>query len=155
MKSHIWRPLYLVLAVVLLILLVRPLFVPADFASQEQGYLYGFHRQSDEADWRAFPAKYRFAQNDCDSCHDQAESIAITPHAAIACENCHGPARQHPDDPATLNIDRSRQLCLRCHFPLPYPTSDRADIRGVNPQEHYPDSACVDCHNPHAPALEA
>jgi len=156
MKNHVWRPLVVVLALVLLLLLVRGFFVPADFGIQEQGYLYGFHRKSSEADWRAFPAKYRFAvaADDCGQCHEQAQTIAATPHAIIPCENCHGPALKHPDDPAKLPRDRRRALCLRCHYPLPYPTSDRADIPGIDPARHNPGTPCVDCHNPHDPVLE-
>jgi predicted CXXCH cytochrome family protein len=77
-----------------------------------------------------------------------------TPHAIIPCEDCHGPATDHPSDPPKLAIDKSRGLCLRCHSSLPYPTSGRSQIRGIDPDTHNPDVECVMCHNPHKPSLE-
>ncbi len=67
----------------------------------------------------------------------------------IECENCHGPALEHPSDPQKLTIDRSRELCLRCHTYLPYPTSKRAEMKGIDPDQHNPGGECVGCHNPH------
>jgi hypothetical protein len=37
---------------------------------------------------------------------------------------------------------------------LPYPTSARRLIRGIDPDLHHPGLACSDCHNPHQPSLE-
>jgi hypothetical protein len=77
-----------------------------------------------------------------------------TPHAIIQCENCHGPAREHPSNPPKLEINKTREQCLRCHFPLPYPTSGRANIRGIDPEKHNPGVECSMCHNPHKPKVE-
>ena len=77
-----------------------------------------------------------------------------SPHAAINCENCHGPALGHPDEPRTLAIDRARTLCARCHFRLEYPTSGRGKIRGIDPATHNPGLDCVTCHWPHDPRKE-
>ena len=91
----------------------------------------------------------------CKTCHsDKYESIEKTPHAIIQCENCHGPALGHPENPAKLAIDKSRGLCLRCHSYLPYPTSNRANIRGIDPDRHNAGIECVMCHNPHKPSPE-
>ena len=154
MKRHVWRPLYVVLAIVVLILLFRAFYVPEDFGIQERGYTFGFYRLGNEQDWKEFPAKYRDSSY-CQDCHfDQAEVFAASGHAMIPCENCHGAAFGHPDNPEKLNIDRSRDLCLRCHSQLYMPSSGRNDIVGIDPAQHNVEFNCSDCHNPHNPSLE-
>ncbi len=153
MKSHIWRPLYVFIAVVLLILLVRTVFVPKDFGVGERGYMYGWHRLGNEEEWKnsIVKVKYQGAEY-CKDCHpDKYNSIRKTPHRTIQCENCHGPAIDHPSDPPKLDIDRSRAQCLRCHFPLPYTSSGRAKLKSIDPDKHNPDIECSMCHNPHKP----
>ena len=155
MKSHVWRPLFVVIGLVVLILIARTVVVPQDFGVYERGYMYGFHRYGNEDNWKAFKVKYRFDSDYCKDCHSDKYSIMQTPHAIIHCENCHGPVLDHPTDPEKLTIDKKRELCLRCHFPLAYPTSDRAHIRGVDPEKHNPGIECSACHDPHKPNLEA
>lgn len=153
MKSHVWRPLYVIIGIVGIILIIRVFYVPADFGVHERGYMYGWYRRGNIEEWKNFKVKYQ-GEEYCKDCHsDKIESIMKTPHAVIQCENCHGPAIDHPSDPPKLKIDKSREQCLRCHFPLPYPTSDRANIRGVDPEKHNPGIECVACHNPHSPSL--
>ena len=155
MKSHVWRPLYIVLGVIVLVLLARTILVPKDFGIGERGYMYGWHRKGNEADWKAVQVKYKTMEY-CKDCHeDKYNDLRQSPHAAIQCENCHGPALGHPDDPATLTIDRHRDLCIRCHASLPYKASGRGAIRGINPETHHPEAECVLCHYPHNPKLEA
>lgn len=155
MKSHVWRPLYVVLGLVAVILIVREFYVPKDFGIGERGYMYGLHRRSNQDEWKAFPAKYKFDSAYCKDCHAaNFDAIMQTPHAIINCENCHGPALDHPSNPSKLAIDKSREQCLRCHYPLPYPTSGRANIRGIDPEKHNPGIDCVMCHNPHKPRVE-
>lgn len=151
MKNHVWRPLYLAIALVLLVLLARQLIVPADFGVHEQGYMYGWHRKSNEEEWKAVKVKYRTTAY-CRECHkDKYDDLTLSPHAAIACENCHGPAYDHPKDPPGLLVDRSRALCIRCHAILPYKNTTRGNINGINPETHYPQAECVMCHIPHNP----
>lgn len=152
MKGHVWRPLYVVIGIVVIILIIRAFYVPADFGVHERGYMYGWYRTGNIEEWKNFKVKYQGGDY-CKNCHpDKIESIMKTPHAIIQCENCHGPAIDHPTEPQKLKIDRSREQCLRCHFPLPYPTSGRANIRGVDPDKHNPGIECVMCHNPHSPS---
>ncbi len=154
MKSHVWRPLFVVIGIVVLILIARQFLVPRDFGIHERGYMYGWHNKSNEEFWKnEIAVKYRSVEY-CKDCHsDKYSSIMQTPHAIIQCENCHGPAREHPSDPPKLPIDRSRAQCLRCHYPLAYPTSGRANIRGIDPEKHNPDMECSMCHNPHKPTI--
>lgn len=155
MKNHVFRPLWVVLGIIALILIARVVYVPKDFGIHERGYMYAWNREGNIEDWKKFQVKYQGTEY-CKDCHsDKYESIMKTPHAIIPCEDCHGPAITHPDNPPKLAIDKSRGLCLRCHQHLPYPTSDRANIKGFDdPETHNPGVECVMCHNPHNPTLE-
>jgi predicted CXXCH cytochrome family protein len=151
MKSHVYKPLLVVLGIVVLVLAVRMVYVPRDFGIGDRGYMYGWHRHANEQDWKNFKVKYQ-GREYCKDCHsDNYTKIMKTPHRIIQCENCHGPAIGHPDDPPRLVIDKSRALCLRCHFPLPYASSGRSEIKSIDPLNHNPDVECSRCHNPHNP----
>ena len=140
---------------VAVILLARLVIVPKGFGAHDQGYMYGFHRLSNEAEWASMKPAYKFDISYCQGCHDdKVAALTSSKHSIIPCEDCHGPAMDHPDDPPKLNIDKSRDLCLRCHAHLPYPTSGRSVIPGIDPDAHNPGVECVECHNPHHPNLE-
>ena len=154
MKSHVLRPLWVVLGLIALVLIARYFYVPKDFGVHERGYMYGWFRAANIEDWKKVTVKYQ-GSDYCKTCHpEKNESISRTPHALIECENCHGPGLGHPSDLPKLTIDKSRGLCLRCHTSLPYPTSGRANIRGIDPDKHNPDLECVMCHHPHKSAPE-
>lgn len=158
MKNHVFRPLIVVLGIVALILIARVFYVPKDFGIGERGYMYGWHRGGNVEEWKQFKVKYQGTEY-CKDCHEKNySSIKKTPHQIIPCEDCHGPAgtpegiiHYDPDKRPKLAIDKSRAQCLRCHFPLPYPTSLRAKIKGVDPDKHNPGIECSSCHNPHNP----
>ncbi len=151
MKNHVYLPLIVVLGIVGLILAARTVYVPKDFGVGDRGYMYGWHRQANEETWKNFKVKYQ-GREYCKDCHsDKYAKIMNTPHKIIQCENCHGPAIDHPMDPPKLAIDKTRAHCLRCHFPLPYSSSGRSKIRGIDPLLHNPDIECSACHNPHNP----
>lgn len=151
MRSHVWRPLWLALLLVLLLIIARVVIVPDDFGSHERGYMYGWHRKSNEAEWKAVQVRYKTSSG-CYTCHpDKQGDLTSSPHKMISCENCHGPALEHPKDPAGYTIDRSRVLCLRCHAKLPYVNTPRGRIRGIDPELHYQQAECIMCHIPHNP----
>ncbi len=151
MKNHVWRPLYIAITLVLIGVVVRFFIVPADFGVHERGYMYGWHRKSNELEWASLPVKYR-TEKVCIDCHrDKYADIKDSPHANISCENCHGPNYDHPKNPKALEINRSRSLCLRCHAKLLYKGTLRGSMKGVNPESHYPQAECMMCHYPHNP----
>lgn len=156
MGNHVFRPLFVVIGLVALVLAARLFLVPEDFGIGQRGYMYGWHRLNNEEEWKnEVKVKYQFSNEYCKDCHeDKYKSLRQSPHAIINCENCHGPVRGHPLEPPKLSIDKTREQCLRCHFPLAYPTSGRANIRGINPEKHNPGVECAMCHNPHKPGLE-
>ena len=160
MKSHVWRPLFVVIGIVAAIFLFRAFYVPDDFGSGEYGFMYSYHNKANEEIWKNQPLKYRDTGKQkmheyCAECHDDVVDIRTEDlHGIIACENCHGPALDHPNEPELLVIDSGRGLCLRCHTLLPYTTSERHRIPGIDPREHNVDENCVDCHDPHNPRLE-
>jgi len=150
-KSHVWRPLFVALGIIAFMLTLRMFLVPSDFGIFERGYMYGWHRKSNEAEWQKVSVKYKTSEP-CKECHEKNYSdIKQSPHADISCENCHGPLLNHPDDPRGLPVDRSRQLCLRCHLKLPYKASDRGSLKGIDPDKHNVGAECVMCHVPHNP----
>jgi hypothetical protein len=161
MKSHVWRPLFVVIGIVVIILAVRFVYVPKDFGVYDRGYMYSWHRKGDEDFWKNFKIKYQ-GMAFCKDCHDKNYAqITRSPHRAIMCENCHGPAgtaegvlHYDADKLPKLVIDRTREQCYRCHVKLAYPTSGRSRIKGfADPEKHNPGIECVMCHNPHSPKL--
>ncbi len=154
MKNHVLRPLMVAIAAVALLLTARYFYVPDDFGVNGENFIFGFYRAGNLSDWEEMPVRYKGKQY-CAECHEeQFESQSASKHQIIECENCHGPANDHPDDPEALTIDKSRALCLRCHADLPYPNTLRGELPSIDPLEHNPDSECSECHNPHKPSLE-
>lgn len=153
MKNHVIRPFLVVFAVLVVLLTVRLFFVPKDFKVGDRGFMYSYHRAGSEKDWANVKVKYQ-SREYCADCHDENyKKIMASPHKIIQCENCHGPAVDHPDTIEKLPIDKSRELCERCHTKLEYPTSLRGKIKGIDPQKHFPGKQCSVCHNPHHPNL--
>ncbi len=154
MKNHVLRPLWVALLVIALTLVARHLTVPDDFGVQGESFTYNYHRLSNVDEWQDFKVKYKGSEY-CQECHEEnAADNSSSKHRIIQCENCHGPAIDHPDEPEALSIDTSRDLCLRCHTYLAYPGSQRERIKGIDPEEHNAGDDCIDCHNPHKPDLE-
>lgn len=154
MKSHVWRPLLVVIGIVVALLIFRYFYVPKDFGIHNHGFTYGLYRAGAIEDWKNVTVKYQ-GNESCKPCHrDVFASMALYPHVVIQCEDCHGPALKHPTDPPKLVIDTTRALCLRCHTELQYPTSARAGITGIDPLAHNTGFACAKCHDPHQPSVQ-
>ena len=139
----------------------RMLIAPS-FSAVEGDYRYQWHRVANEQEWKDIKVKYQ-GNSYCKGCHsDQDARVAASEHAKVQCENCHGAAFNHPDDPKKLSVDKGRGLCLRCHAYLPYRPDTYAELpvqenrpqpisklKMINPDTHNPDIECVTCHNPH------
>jgi len=153
LNNHLLRPLLVVIGVIIIVLVVRQLYVPGDFGIHVPGYTYGWYREGNIEDWKQVTVKYQ-GREYCANCHTtEVDLISTSPHAIIQCENCHGPGVGHPPDPPKLVIDKSRELCLRCHSELQYPSNPRSAIKGIDPVAHNPNVECVTCHNPHKPTI--
>ena len=154
MKNHVLRPLWVAIALVASILVIRQFLVPEDFGVHGDSFTYNFYRLGNVQEWKDFKVKYQGRER-CARCHDEnTAEIAGSKHAAMQCENCHGPGVDHPKQVKKLPVNTSRDLCLRCHHKLEYPGSQRASLPGVNGEKHMKKRECSKCHNPHHPNLE-
>jgi hypothetical protein len=154
MKNHVLRPLWVAIAIVAVVLVARQFLVPEDFGVHGDSFTYNYYRLSNVQEWKDFPVKY-MGRERCARCHKKnAREIADSKHVNMQCENCHGPGAGHPKDIDKLPIDGSRELCLRCHHKLAYPTSQRGALPGVNGEKHGRNKECRVCHNPHHPDTE-
>jgi predicted CXXCH cytochrome family protein len=154
MKNHVLRPLWVAIALVASILVIREFLVPEDFGVHGDSFTYNFYRLGSVQDWKDFKVKYQGRER-CARCHDEnAAEIADSKHVNMQCENCHGPGVDHPKQVKKLPVNTSRELCLRCHHKLEYPGSQRASLKGVNGEKHMKKRECSKCHNPHHPNLE-
>ncbi|MBF0540238.1 MAG: cytochrome C [Nitrospirae bacterium] len=166
--NHAWRPLILIVGLAAVLLTVRMFLVPSDFMAKNGDYKYQWHRVGNEKFWRdEFTVKHK-GREFCKQCHeDKIELVADSGHARVQCENCHvmfNPEKKgHPVDLKAdfgylldIGIDRSRELCKRCHSKLPYRPKEFTSLtKGIkpfnmiDPQEHNPGEECVDCHDVH------
>jgi Zn ribbon nucleic-acid-binding protein len=112
---------------------------------------YGFHRQDVVADtekWASLPINY-VGSSVCNDCHQDKYSMwEKGNHDTVACENCHGPAREHLENSSPETVDESRGLCGLCHARI---VSRPSNFPQVNMDEMGGDEACDTCHNPHEP----
>lgn len=124
-----------------------------------------------EAEWVAYPAGEPVVF-DCGQCHttgyapqgkqDNREGIDGTwVFEGIQCEKCHGPGSRHAENPqgVRMMLDRSSQLCGRCHVRGEKASMDAAggfaehnqQFSDLYNSQHFA-LACVTCHDPHASA---
>ena len=151
MKWHVLRPAGVAIGLIATIFIAREFLVPDDFGVHGQNFTYGYHRLSNIQEWKDFPVKYQGREN-CEECHEEnLTALNSSSHQNVECENCHGPAVDHPDPIEFLPLDTSRALCLRCHAFLEYPNSDRGELVSIVDRTHRRRDECVECHNPHDP----
>lgn len=151
MKWHVLRPLWVALGLVGAILLARVFLVPDDFGVHGQNFTYGYHRLSNIQEWKDFPVKYQ-GREECADCHRRnTRQLNSSVHVNVECENCHGPGAGHPDTVEFLPLNKTRELCLRCHARLELPNSDRGQLISIVDRRHRRGKPCTQCHNPHDP----
>lgn len=135
--------------------MVRKLVVPS-FAAVDGDYRYKWHRVDNQQEWKDWPVAHQ-GNSHCQGCHAaEYQMLSENRHAMLQCESCHGPARNHPSEPAKLGIDHDRELCLRCHADLPYRPDQYAELPGeaitlrmIVDEDHHPGVECNVCHNVH------
>ena len=114
MRSHVLRPLLVVIGLVALLFVFRYFYVPQDFAIHENGFTYGLYRSGAVTDWKNVTVKYQ-GDESCKACHRARgrQAGSSYPHMIIQCENCHGPAWNHPTDPPKLPSSTVAGVLLR------------------------------------------
>ncbi len=168
MSSHAWRPVMVIVAVVIAGLVVRQMVIPKDFAAKNGDYKYQWHRLSNEDEWKKLEVKH-MGRDFCKQCHpDKIEIVADSGHKNVSCENCHVQFNLENKGHKTIDlkadykyqldigIDRSRELCKRCHSKLKYrPDTYTLFSKGpipfkmIDPEKHNPGVECVMCHDVH------
>ncbi|MCI4624630.1 MAG: cytochrome c family protein [Candidatus Magnetoovum sp. WYHC-5] len=156
--SHAWRPVAVVFGVILCMMFFRMLFKPSDFKAANGDYKYQYHRVKSEDDWKSFKVKHMGTEF-CAECHpDKIEIVKGSGHSTVKCENCHAmfePSKkghEKVDLKATkqylldIGIDRSRELCKRCHAKISYRPQV---VKMIDPNTHNQGIECVNCHDVH------
>ena len=146
---HVFRPLYIVLALVGLILIARTMVVPKDFGVHESGYMYGWYRKTNEGEWKDFKPNISGKNIAWIVMPSGSNRFVLPGIISSSVKTAMDRVVEHPSDPPKLNLDRTRDLCLRCHTFLAYPTSKRSEIKGIDPGQHNPGGECAGCHEPH------
>ena len=122
--------------------------VPATFGE------LGHYRAAAVDSLAARPLRHAGRQ-ECEACHeDVAAARIVGNHRGVACEVCHGPQQAHVADPVSVTppAPRDRGFCPRCHA---YNASRPTGFPQIDPLVHNPLKACINCHDPHAPAPPA
>ncbi len=88
--------------------------------------------------------------NICEDCHDEEYVLKRKGyHKYLSCETCHGPAKDHTEDPEILpSAPRERDFCPQCHA---YNLSRPTGFPQIFPVAHNPLDPCFKCHDPHDP----
>jgi len=111
---------------------------------------FGYHPKQNAREWAILEVSYVGASL-CKDCHAEKHGEwRASSHRTVNCETCHGPAQAHLQEGAPLSTTSSNALCELCHAEILGRPSDFAQ---VNPEEHAGPSPCIQCHNPHSPAV--
>ena len=143
--AHLLRLAALSAVVIGLFLIVRSLWVPADYG------VLGPYRAGAIAQIQARPIAYA-GQMACVECHTDVAAVRqANAHAAISCESCHGASAGHAADPAVAAPRPDpRATCAVCHRP---DAAKPRSFKTVVFDEHADPGPCTSCHAAHAPKL--
>lgn len=157
--QHLIRGGLLALLVIVGFTVVRFLTLPESWGK------YGHYRAKAAAEEMAKEPVYQGADA-CKKCHAQRhEEWSSGKHGVVNCENCHGQAKEHitkpvvKSGPKTIAINRSMDLCLRCHRELPARPHGFEEFPHpqIDPEKHLKGKEalkCFNCHKPHHPDLK-
>lgn len=91
---------------------------------------------------------------DCSACHASiARTKALSPHAPLACTDCHVTPDEHKVDPRAHKPSKptTRADCGKCHAK---DAPSRPDIPRVDIDRHREGYLCWQCHYPHFPEVQ-
>lgn len=143
--QHLIRAVILLVAIVAGIVLVRQAMIPKTFGE------FGYYRGENVAEWSSRSPIYSLTSN-CNNCHANNYSRWTTSkHAAVSCENCHGPGSSHIESGKPLVVNKASSLCLTCHERL---VSRPSAFPQVSSSNHGAALSCTTCHNPHDPSIK-
>lgn len=167
MPKHILRLITLLVGVAILAVVGRFYLVPHSY------YRYGYYRGDAVAEIARDPPLYKGSRS-CASCHRQIFNQWSASAHRVQCEDCHGPAGEHPrmgapplpskpDTHQLLMQERYRiatgrmqiptntaHLCLQCHESIPgRPATQLQVIASV----HAGTQQCAACHDVHSPKM--
>lgn len=153
-SKHYWRAFLIIIGGLMTFLIVRAILFPASFGEFGPYRGANVEEQMDKAASFASPGA-------CKDCHANVDAIhRENSHKSVGCQNCHAPLIVHVKDGSVVGdmpINRSPQLCLRCHRKLP---SRPTTFPQIATKEHLQrneddleDGACTVCHAPHKPAM--
>jgi hypothetical protein len=155
-SKHIWRAVILLAAAVVFVVSGRHFLVPESFGKM------GHFRNDSIGEYMNKPVRHGNDES-CRKCHqDKDAAHGKGKHAAVRCENCHGPVTLHADQDkkiADAQVVRSWELCAFCHQPLKSRPKDfpQLDFRehliskDIPVKDTIPPKVCFLCHDPHDP----
>lgn len=142
---QITRLILLTLFIVMSYLLAREVLTPESFGK------YGWYRAAALQEIAAREPLYA-SRKSCIECHEsEAEMVGKFEHQTLSCVTCHGPSREHLEEPELVGVEKLDDAgCLRCHAAQ----SGKPEwFRQIVLADHWQDfgEACIDCHLPHHP----
>jgi cytochrome c553 len=146
MPKHITRLLMLIGGALVLALVARWFAIPDSF------YRFGHFRANSVIEIAAKEPAFRGSAY-CSSCHTERHAQwSANNHKSVACETCHGAAKDHPANGKLPIPTDTVALCTLCHEAMPGRPRTQPQIVVAT---HAGDQQCKTCHNPHAPKIAA
>ena len=146
MPKHITRLLMLIGGALVLALIVRSFLIPDSF------YRFGHYRANSVIEIAAKEPAFQGSAY-CASCHDERHTQwSANNHKSVACETCHGAAREHPANGKLPVPTDTVALCTLCHEAMPGRPRTQPQVVAAT---HAGDQQCKTCHNAHAPKIAA
>jgi hypothetical protein len=147
---HVFRVLLVLVVGVTAVVLGRALLVPRSYG------IYGAYRADNVVEQAHVREPRHAGAESCAPCHaKQAQARSAGGHKAVSCEICHAPLATHVQGGAVkarMPVDRSYQLCARCHRKI---AGRPEKFPQVVLDQHVPAAleagVCLQCHDPHSP----
>jgi len=150
--KHVFRAFLLLLALIVVLILGRSLFVPDSWGE------HGWYRGAAVEEHRDHEVRHA-GNAACGECHDDILARHDGGvHRPVRCELCHSVMTEHVVDGeviAEMPKADSLELCARCHREL---NARPSGFPQINLRQHLADldietepNICVACHDPHAP----